>query len=494
MNLSEYYNTVMELSHGIVITLDQDGRIVHCNSRFEAMSGYRISDIAGRDWFTTCVDPDRRDRDRDAFEHIARQEALTFYKGAMQTRDGRKVYIDWNMKPLFDSEHRLVSVLCVGVDVTAHIVRQRELLQEHARLTALNKELSCLHAMNRIVANTDSLLPDILHEILAIFPPSFQHPEHTGVRLTLDGRTLVSGNFIADAPCRLEEDVLVHKVRRGHLCVSLHGSSPDGRAHQFLATEQALLGALAKHVGWIIAKREALATKKNLERQLQHADRLAKIGQFAAGIAHELNEPLANILGFAQLAAETSGMPVQVLHDLDNIVKSALHSREVIKKLMIFGRQVPLQNTLVDMNQIIHDTMYFIELSASRQSVDVRLELATPLPPILADPQHIKQVVVNLVVNAIHAMADGGTLTIRTQSFMDDVYLTVEDTGIGMEPDVLRQIFNPFFTTKDVDQGTGLGLAVVHGIITAHFGVIDVQSSPGHGTRFEIAFPCRDTA
>lgn len=492
MNLSEYYNTVMELSHGIVITLDQDGRIVHGNSRFEAVSGYRISDIAGQDWFETCVDFDRRSRDRDAFGHIARQESLTFFKGAMRTRDGRKVYIDWNMKPLFDSKRRLVSVLCVGVDVTAHIVRQRELLQEHARLTALNKELSCLHAMNRIVANMDSPLPDILREILAIIPPSFQHPDHTGVRLTLDGQTLVSGNFVADAPFRREEDVLVHKIRRGHLCLSLYGTGQDGRPHDFLPTEQALLSALAKHVGWIIAKREALATKRNLERQLQHADRLAKIGQFAAGIAHELNEPLANILGFAQLAAGTSGMPEQVLQDLDNIVKSALHSREVIKKLMIFGRQVPLQKTLVDLNQVIHDTLYFIDLSASRQGVEVRLQLADPLPLIEADPQHIKQVVVNLVANSIHAMAGGGTLTISTQSFKDDVYLTVEDTGSGMEPGVLRQIFNPFFTTKDVDQGTGLGLAVVHGIIAAHFGVIDVASRPGQGTRFEIAFPCRD--
>jgi PAS domain S-box-containing protein len=490
MNLSEYYNTVMELSHGIVITLDERGRIIHGNSRFEALSGYEIGSVAGQDWFELCVDAKRRSRSRDVFAGIVQSGTMAFMKGSLRSRDGRKVYIDWNMKPLFDSQHSLVSVLCVGQDVTAHVQRQHELLHEHGRLVALNKELSCLHAMNRIVANMDSELPDILREILAIIPPSFQHPESTGVRLLLDGEVVISGKFSPGATCRLEQEVVVQRVKRGHLSVSLSGQAEDGTPHAFLPTESELLGALAKHVGWIIAKREALSTKRNLERQLQHADRLAKIGQFAAGVAHELNEPLANILGFAQLAEQTPGLPAQARKDLDSIIKATLHSREIIKKLMIFGRQVPLQKTLVDLNQVIRDSLYFIEMSASRSKVEVRTELAEGLPPIMADPQHLKQVIVNLVVNGIHAMPGGGVLTMQTLSFKDDVYLLVSDTGVGMGPEVLRQIFNPFFTTKDVDQGTGLGLAVVHGIVHAHGGIIEVESEPEKGTRFEITFPC----
>ena len=194
------------------------------------------------------------------------------------------------------------------------------------------------------------------------------------------------------------------------------------------------------------------------------------------------------------MAEQTPGLPAQAAKDLDNIIKAALHSREVIKKLMIFGRQVPLQKTLVDLNQVIRDTLYFIEMSASRGKVDVRMELAEGLPAIMADPQHLKQVMVNLVVNAIHAMPSGGVLTIQTLSFKDDVYLLVGDNGVGMPAEVRRQIFNPFFTTKDVDQGTGLGLAVVHGIVHAHGGIIEVESEPGQGTRFEITFPCSQTA
>lgn len=494
MNLAEYYNTVIDLSHGIIITLDEKGRIVHGNAHFERVSGYQIRELAGQDWFETVVDTARREQARSMFQSIVRAGELAFVKSALRTKFGNEVFIDWNLKPLFISSGQLLSVLCVGVDVTAHVERQRTLRHEHDRLVALNKELTCLHAMNRLVANMDGSLPDILHEILAIIPPAFQYPDATGVRLVLDGASLFSGVYAADTDTRMIEDVEAHKVKRGHLSVSLSGCDPDGTPRVFLPTERELLGALAKHVGWIIAKREALLTKRNLERQLQHADRLAKIGQFAAGVAHELNEPLANILGFAQLAAKSPALPEQVARDLENIVKSALHSREIIKKLMLFSRQVPLCKAPVDLNQVIREALYFTEMSATRSRVEVRLELAGDLPAIWGDPQHLKQVVVNLVVNAIHAMPDGGALTMRTSSFKNDVYVEVADTGLGMGPDVLRQIFNPFFTTKGVDQGTGLGLAVVHGIVTAHGGVIEVRSVEGQGTCFEIAFPCTETA
>ncbi|NCD26118.1 MAG: PAS domain S-box protein [Deltaproteobacteria bacterium] len=494
MNLAEYYNTVIDLSHGIVVTVDEKGRIVHGNAHFERISGYHIRELAGVDWFETFVDETRRDQARARFLAIVRGGGLASAKGALRDKSGRDVFIDWNLKPLFMASGDVLSVLCVGVDVTAHVQRQRNLRHEHDRLVVLNKELTCLHAMNRLVANTDGTLTEVLHEVLRLIPPAFQYPEATGVRLVLDGQGLSSDRYAPESATRLVEDVEVHRVKRGHLSVSLDGRDRHGGPRAFLPTERELLGALAKHVGWIIAKREALVTKRNLERQLQHADRLAKIGQFAAGVAHELNEPLANILGFAQLAAKAPGLPEQVGRDLENIVKSALHSREVIKKLMLFSRQVPLRKALVSLNQIIRDALYFTEMSATRNHVRIDLDLAEDVPAIWGDPQHLKQVVVNLVVNAIHAMPTGGTLSMQTSSFKNDVYLLVSDTGVGMGPEVLRQIFNPFFTTKEVDQGTGLGLAVVHGIVTAHGGVIEVHSVEGQGTRVEIAFPCSATA
>lgn len=494
MNLADYYNAVIDLSHGIVITLDERGRIVHGNAHFERLSEYQIHELAGRDWFETFVDTGRRTQARNIFAAIIEGKELTEAKGALRAKSGRKIFIDWNIKPLFVSSGEVLSVLCVGVDVTAHVERQQDLRHEHDRLVVLNKELQCLHAMNRLVADSDRSLPEMLHAILALIPPAFQHPAATGVRLVLDGKVLVSGAYTAQAASSLKENVLVHKVKRGQLSISLDGYDQRGAPHAFLSTELDLLGALTKHVGWIIARHEALLSKRQLERQLQHADRLAKIGQFASGVAHELNEPLGNILGFAQLAIKNANLPGQVGRDLENIIKSALHSREIIKKLMLFSRQVPLRKTLVNLNQVIEEALYFTEMSSIKNQVEMDLDLAESLPLLWGDPQHLKQVVVNLVVNAIHAMPDGGRLSLRTASFKNDVYLAIVDTGVGMGPETLRQIFTPFFTTKDVDQGTGLGLSVVHGIVNAHGGVIEVHSVVGQGTRFEIAFPCSETA
>lgn len=239
----------------------------------------------------------------------------------------------------------------------------------------------------------------------------------------------------------------------------------------------------------MVAKKENKREKLVLQQQLRQADRLAKIGQFSAGVAHEINEPLANILGFAQLAIQHPALPRQVKTDLDNIVDSSLHAREIIRKLMFFSRQMPPQMFSIDLNDVVAQALKITESGAKRNHIKIKCEFDASLPHIMADPQHIKQVVVNLVANAIQAMEDGGTLIVCTED-KGDAYLIVEDTGPGMERDVLKQIFSPFYTTKDVDKGTGLGLSVVHGIVKGHNGFIQVHSTPGKGTRVEVAFPC----
>jgi signal transduction histidine kinase len=202
-----------------------------------------------------------------------------------------------------------------------------------------------------------------------------------------------------------------------------------------------------------------------------------------------LNEPLGNILGFAQLAQKQSDLPGQVADDLENIVTTSLHAREIVRKLMLFARQTPPQKTEVNLNTIVEDGMYFLESRCSKNGVEVIRKLSPQIPEITADPSQLNQVLVNLVVNAIQAMPEGGTLTISTNTSDNHVILSVQDNGIGMSEKMREQIFIPFFTTKDINEGTGLGLPVVHGIINSHGGTISVESTPGQGTRFEISLP-----
>jgi two-component system NtrC family sensor kinase len=229
-----------------------------------------------------------------------------------------------------------------------------------------------------------------------------------------------------------------------------------------------------------------------LQEQLRHADRLATIGQLSAGVAHELNEPISSIMGFAQLIQKNPEMQEQIKKDIEKIIKASLHAREVVKKLMLFARQMPPQKTRVNLNQIIKEGLYFLESRCVKEGIKVIRQLADDLPDVTADPAQMTQVLVNIIVNAIQAMIDGGQLTIKTVASGKFVLLIVEDTGLGMEEKELKQIFLPFFTTKDVGKGTGLGLPVVHGIVTSHGGSIHVDSKVDEGTRFTIQLPIAD--
>ncbi|MGA3211728.1 MAG: ATP-binding protein [Terriglobales bacterium] len=248
---------------------------------------------------------------------------------------------------------------------------------------------------------------------------------------------------------------------------------------------------------YLVSSMLLVSLKQALERErslLRHADRLATIGQLATGLAHEINEPLANILGFAQLAQKAASLPKQVAGDLGKIVKNCLHAREIITGLLTFARQVPPAKTRISLNQVITDGLYLVDSRCARAGIRIVLQLSTDLPEIYADSSQLHQVLVNLVVNAVQAMPDGGTLTIETSVAEHAVLLIVRDTGAGMSEAVKKNVFTPFFTTKDVGQGTGLGLAVAHGIVSAHGGAIRLESGTGRGTSFEIRLPIGVTA
>ena len=156
---------------------------------------------------------------------------------------------------------------------------------------------------------------------------------------------------------------------------------------------------------------------------------------------------------------------------------------------MLFARQMPPQKTSVSLNQIIEEGLYFLESRCVKEGIKVVRQIDETLPKITADPAQMTQVLVNIIVNAIQAMPEGGRLTIQTKASDKHISLIIEDTGIGMAKKKIKKIFLPFYTTKDVGKGTGLGLSVVHGIVTSHGGTIHVDSQVNKGTRFTIQLP-----
>src|SRR5690606_34066611 len=248
---------------------------------------------------------------------------------------------------------------------------------------------------------------------------------------------------------------------------------------------------VSRELSFMIKRSFIEEEKQKLQVKLQHVERLAFVGELSAGIAHELNEPLGRILGFAQLIKKGGSLNDQQDADIERIIKASLYTREIIKKLMLFSRQMPQQISEVDLNQIIEDILYFIDVGYQSNQIRIERKLVSDIPVLRADSVQMTQMLVNLITNAIHAMPDGGTLTITTHYEQGDIKLRVKDTGHGMASDVRKKIFEPFFTTKPIGQGTGLGLSVVQGIVDAHGGKIMVRSTPGKGSKFDVLLPVK---
>ncbi len=349
------------------------------------------------------------------------------------------------------------------------------------------KELTCLYGIDRVLERTDGSLESNLQEVVRLLPPAWLYPELASARITVDGKSFTAGDF--GGPHVQSAAVVVRGRQRGVVEVSYSQSMPDLDEGPFLNEERSLIDLVAKQISLVLERRQAEEERAGLEAQLRHADRLATIGQLAAGVAHELNEPLGSILGFGQLVQKTKGLPEAVARDVEKIVAAALHAREVVSKLMLFARQKPPTKTKVSLNELIQEWLYFLSSRCAKSGVELVRVYGKDLPDITVDPGQIHQVLVNLAVNAIQAMPEGGRLTIRTAYEDGYVVLTVEDTGVGMTEEVKSQIFVPFFTTKGVGEGTGLGLPVLHGIVTGHAGRIEVSSEPGKGSVFRVLLP-----
>ena len=350
------------------------------------------------------------------------------------------------------------------------------------------KELTCLYGIARVVEHPGLSLPNVLNAVVGLLPPAWQYPSITGGRIVLDGATYATDGFHETSHQQCAP-VVIGGRDRGLVQVVYTEERPPLDEGPFLKEERDLIDAVAREVATIIERREAEAERARLQEQVRHADRLATIGQLAAGVAHEINEPLGNILGFAQLALKSPDAPEQTRKDLERIEAASLHAREIIRKLMVFARQTPPSRRGVDLSALVEDGLLLFESRCAKAGITLTRDLEAGLPEVTADPGQLRQVLVNLLVNAMQAMPNGGELTVRTRSDTDHVSLIVEDGGVGMAPETVKQVFLPFFTTKDVGEGTGLGLAVVHGIVSAHGGRIGVESQVGLGSRFEVQLP-----
>lgn len=244
--------------------------------------------------------------------------------------------------------------------------------------------------------------------------------------------------------------------------------------------------------------RERIKMQQQLEdtyRQLLHSEKLASLGKLAAGVAHELNNPLGGILMYANMLLEQASEG-PMAQDLRVIVEQALRCKEIVRGLLDFAKRRGEERARVHLNEILEKSIALMSKQAMFLNVQLEQDLAADLPPLAADPDQLGQVFTNLIVNAVDAMEGRGTLRIRTwaEGSPPQVHVEISDTGSGIPEEHLPRIFDPFFTTKDVGKGTGLGLSIAYGIVRRQGGDIQVRSRVGEGTAFHLRFPLEPPA
>jgi len=246
---------------------------------------------------------------------------------------------------------------------------------------------------------------------------------------------------------------------------------------------------LALAVSYALA--DSIKLRAYTERQLLRSERLASLGRLAAGVAHEINNPLTGVLTFGHLLLRKCGADSPQREGLETIVNETARCKRIVRELLDFARQTEPQKVRADVNDVLQESLRLTENQALVHNVKIVRELNRYLPEIMLDKAQIQQVFVNIVVNAIDAMPDGGILTVSSDLTPDrkSVETRFADTGCGIAAENIGRVLDPFFTTKDISKGTGLGLAVSYGIVARHNGSIEVQSQLGEGSTFSVRLP-----
>ncbi len=261
----------------------------------------------------------------------------------------------------------------------------------------------------------------------------------------------------------------------------------DGERRRIVWSNTVILN-LRGSVEHVIATGLDVTEVKQMQEQLRRTERLAELGTLASGMAHEIGTPMNVIQGRAEyLLQRTTEEPIK--KGLATIIAQVERITKIMNQLLTFARRRPIERKPMDLKKTIADCLDIVQERLKQHRVEVETSYAEPLPLVHADPDQMSQVLLNLVLNAIQAMPEGGRLSLALEPEGPGMKLSVADTGSGMPAETLNKIFDPFFTTKDVGAGTGLGLTVVHGIVEDHGGAIHVYSVPGRGTTFTIHLP-----
>ncbi|WP_324028162.1 HAMP domain-containing sensor histidine kinase [Maribacter sp. BPC-D8] len=348
------------------------------------------------------------------------------------------------------------------------------------------KELTCLYEVTSIIVNSDyDQLEASLEAIAYCLKRAWQFENVTEVFLKTGEFQVQTEDFKHDMVTLVSKIKVFNKVE-GEVLVGY--PSNKYTFDDFLVEEQTLLNNVALDIGNLIERKQIRDSEAITRRQMERTDRLHILGEITAGIAHELNTPLANILGFAELLTDKI-TDKEAVRDLEKIMDSAIFSREIVKKLMFFACEMPQEMKNVKLIPIVISVIKLLEPSLRAKNLKLTKAFDSTDIKLKADTVQLTQVLFNLIMNAIYYSPEGSTITVHILETESHISIEISDEGKGIPNELEDKVFEPFFTTKPIGEGSGLGLSVVHGIITSHKGKIEHKSNTPKGTIFTVDFP-----
>jgi len=342
------------------------------------------------------------------------------------------------------------------------------------------KELKCLFEISKICQEYDENLPAKLLQLSNQLKSGWEFPELLEVYIEIEE---IKVGIFPKTKRILQSKLTIDNQDKGQILVYYPNDSII-----FLDEEQDLLNQIGIEISAYIERFKQRERDKKIEEILRGNDRLNILSELTAGIAHELNTPLGSILGYSEILLK-SEKENHKKKDLQKIISATKNAREIVKRLMYFSCEMPQQFSHLNMNELITENIGFLNRQLLEKSINLQFILDETIPLTRIDAVQFSQVLFNLVLNSINAVSHNGNITIQTKRQKEFIQLLISDDGIGISKENQANIFKPFFTTKPVGEGTGLGLSVVHGIVKAHNGTISLNSSEENGTTFNIQFP-----